>query len=387
MPDAKRDSALLFMSSKPLTCDIPGSLPKHDSTFCINLAMLAKLCQLWPLTLRTGIERILIVKILSVQVENRKSRPPDNASFGCGIWQRLPSLLVFFLVLSPAFFQFFQPKASEEESTKNKEWINYCNRYLGLLPYFKALMSKYIKRVLVNSKFQLEVIICQTKNFCTFINFCIDLGAAGEWLCEVWWWLWRHFYVQNVIELRFSWNKCFMIYPTNAEKNDAACRNTSQVIKLKIHLFQHLLVFQSWYNVTTDATWKLCRATKIVLLLGVSTCRATSFECLRHIRLNLRQSTTYPSMTSKSYSSSYFEHSSNWYFSIIHSLWRFIIKKFRFEVSVFIWSFKWKCHATSMKVPCNFPTNLQNLSLGITASLMMSGTQKGLSDLREKVSR
>ena len=37
-------------------------------------------------------------------------------------------------------------------------------------------------------------------------------------------------------------------------KNDAACRNTSQVVKLKIHLLQHLLVLQSWYNVTIDAT-------------------------------------------------------------------------------------------------------------------------------------
>ena len=38
------------------------------------------------------------------------------------------------------------------------------------------------------------------------------------------------------------------------QKNDAACRNTSQVIKLKIHLLQQLLVLQSWYNVITDAT-------------------------------------------------------------------------------------------------------------------------------------
>ena len=63
---------------------------------------------------------------------------------------------------------------------------------------------------------------------------------------------------------------------------------------------------------------------KTVPLLGVSTCRGTSVECLRHIYLSLRQSTTYPGMTSKPYSASYFEHSSNWYFSI-HSLWRYII--------------------------------------------------------------
>ena len=38
------------------------------------------------------------------------------------------------------------------------------------------------------------------------------------------------------------------------KKNDAARRNTSQIVKLKIHLLQHLLVLQSWYNVTTEAT-------------------------------------------------------------------------------------------------------------------------------------
>ena len=54
------------------------------------------------------------------------------------------------------------------------------------------------------------------------------------------------------------------------------------------------------------------------------TCRATSFECLRHIHHNLRQSMTYPSMTLKPYSLSYFEHNSNWYFSI-YSLWRYIM--------------------------------------------------------------
>ena len=70
------------------------------------------------------------------------------------------------------------------------------------------------------------------------------------------------------------------------------------------------------------ATRKICRATKIVLLFGVSTCRATSLECLRHIHLSLRQSTT-----SKPYSLSYFEHSSNWYLST-HSLWRYIINTF-----------------------------------------------------------
>ena len=54
-------------------------------------------------------------------------------------------------------------------------------------------------------------------------------------------------------------------------------------------------------------------------LHGFSTCRATSFEIFRHIHLSLRQVTTYPSITSKLWSLSYFEYSSSQYFSI-HSL-------------------------------------------------------------------
>ena len=38
------------------------------------------------------------------------------------------------------------------------------------------------------------------------------------------------------------------------QENGAACRNTSQAVKLEIHLSQILLVLQSWYNVTTDVT-------------------------------------------------------------------------------------------------------------------------------------
>ena len=74
-------------------------------------------------------------------------------------------------------------------------------------------------------------------------------------------------------------------------------------------------------------TWKSCPlsdTTKIVDLSGVSTCCVTSFECLQHIHLSLQQGMTDPSMTSKSCSLSYFEHSSNWFFSI-HSLWRYNI--------------------------------------------------------------
>ena len=54
--------------------------------------------------------------------------------------------------------------------------------------------------------------------------------------------------------MMLSWNKCFIIYQTNEAQHHATCRNSSQVVKLKIHLLQHLLVLRSWYNVTTDVT-------------------------------------------------------------------------------------------------------------------------------------
>ena len=39
----------------------------------------------------------------------------------------------------------------------------------------------------------------------------------------------------------------FYNIPDECRKNDAACRNTSQVVKLKIHHLQHLYVLQSKY--------------------------------------------------------------------------------------------------------------------------------------------
>ena len=39
--------------------------------------------------------------------------------------------------------------------------------------------------------------------------------------------------VQHVTEHRFSWNKCFIIYRTNAAQHGEACRNSSRVVKLK----------------------------------------------------------------------------------------------------------------------------------------------------------
>ena len=63
-----------------------------------------------------------------------------------------------------------------------------------------------------------------------------------------------NFYVKNVIGHSYSWNKYFVICSTNSAKNYATCHSTLQVVKLKIHLLQHLFVVQSWYNKTTDAT-------------------------------------------------------------------------------------------------------------------------------------
>ena len=57
------------------------------------------------------------------------------------------------------------------------------------------------------------------------------------------------FHVQNVIEHRFSWNKCFIICKTNA-----ACRNHSQVVRLNMRLLQHLSLLQSRCNVTSSGT-------------------------------------------------------------------------------------------------------------------------------------
>ena len=117
-------------------------------------------------------------------------------------------------------------------------------------------------------------------------------------------------YVQNVIEDRLLWNKCSVIYQTKVADDGAARCSTSEVVKLKIRILQDPCVLLS-YNVTTCTTRNscckteyFCRAAKYVDFPGVLTC------CLRHVHLSLRQATTYLTMTSKSCSLSYFEHSS-----------------------------------------------------------------------------
>ena len=46
----------------------------------------------------------------------------------------------------------------------------------------------------------------------------------------------RHFHFQNVTERRFSWNNCFIIYRTRTADNIAVCRNTSEVVKIKMRV-------------------------------------------------------------------------------------------------------------------------------------------------------
>ena len=53
------------------------------------------------------------------------------------------------------------------------------------------------------------------------------------------------FLCKNVIEHKFSWNKCFIIYLTNETKNGAPGRYTLMVVKLKLYPLQHLFIFQS----------------------------------------------------------------------------------------------------------------------------------------------
>ena len=79
----------------------------------------------------------------------------------------------------------------------------------------------------------------------------------------------RQSMTQRLIYLRSHTMKrpCGVFYniPDECRKNYTAYRNTSQVVKLKLRLLQHTsIVLQSWYNVTTDATYKLRRATREV---------------------------------------------------------------------------------------------------------------------------
>ena len=69
-------------------------------------------------------------------------------------------------------------------------------------------------------------------------------------------------------EHRFSWNKCFIIYRMKATDSDAACRNTSETVKLKVYVLQHPCVLLSWYDVTSYTTRNSCRTTKMLTHLA-----------------------------------------------------------------------------------------------------------------------
>ena len=72
------------------------------------------------LKLRTWSERSLIVMILSVQVENWKSRPPDNGSVGCGICRGFLLFSYFFSFFPPAFPPIFlDPKPLRRRVLRN----------------------------------------------------------------------------------------------------------------------------------------------------------------------------------------------------------------------------------------------------------------------------
>ena len=117
-----------------------------------------------------------------------------------------------------------------------------------------------------------------------------------------------------------------MMYRTSAPNNGAACPNALQVsqtknVSIEASTCSPVIVYR---NPQCDIKVmsldiKVMSGNKInllcdknVALRGVSTCHTTSFKCLRHIYLSLRHSTTYQSMTPRSSSLSWFEHTSNW---------------------------------------------------------------------------
>ena len=82
-----------------------------------------------------------------------------------------------------------------------------------------------------------------------------------------------------------SWNKCFIIYRMSAAQYGTIYCNSLQVVKLKMHLLQHLCVLQSWYNATSMRHAKSCHTReknwlqgKIADLLCVSNCRLLLFN-------------------------------------------------------------------------------------------------------------
>ena len=85
-------------------------------------------------------------------------------------------------------------------------------------------------------------------------------------------------------------NKCFIIYRTTTAKHYVVCRNTAQVLTLKIHVLQFLNVQIKSHNILSLLhDMKLLSRDKSLDFIEVLSCRATLFECLRQNHLSLRQ--------------------------------------------------------------------------------------------------
>ena len=55
---------------------------------------------------------------------------------------------------------------------------------------------------------------------------------------------------QNIIDQAVSLNKCFITYRATAAKNYVVCRNTAQVVRLKVHVLQLLNALMLQHDVT-----------------------------------------------------------------------------------------------------------------------------------------
>ena len=119
-------------------------------------------------------------------------------------------------------------------------------------------------------------------------------------------------FCQNVIGHRFSWNKCFIIYWTNTAINVAACRNTSQVVKLQMHLMRHIPVLQSWCNVMLQQN-EFIERQKLLVNLVLKVMGRHYLNAFDVSTASCNQGTTYSIMTPNLL---YFEYSLNCYSSI-----------------------------------------------------------------------
>ena len=110
-----------------------------------------------------------------------------------------------------------------------------------------------------------------------------------------------NFMLQNVKEHKYSWHECFMMHWTNTEERKI---NHVTILQSKNVYVAASRWLQSWYNVTSSATWNSCRATKWQKIVDLP-----SFQLVVQHHLNacgmlyfiVWQGTTYQSMTLKLY--------------------------------------------------------------------------------------